>query len=122
MTSIGSWAFNGGVPLNSVTCLGSTPPAAFSDTFDDDVYSYATLYVPDDARDDYKEADVWRLFQTLTTGIEELKVGDVKGDGSQNVVIYDLSGKTVGRGNVGQLPKGLYVVVVDGKASKVVIR
>lgn len=128
VTSIGSWAFNGGTPLNSVTCLGSTPPAAFSDTFGDDVYSNATLYVSGDARDAYKEADVWKKFQKIATGIEDLNVdaiienGQIVTGGSQSVEVYDLAGRVISRGNVGQLPKGIYIVVVDGKASKVVIR
>ena len=40
---------------------------------------------------------------------------------SHSAEVFDLLGKRVSRGNVGHLPKGIYVVI-DGKSTKVSIR
>ena len=120
VTTIASYAFYGCSGLTSVTCNCSTPPTAKEWTFYGFDCSNATLYVPKGAEEAYKNADYWKYFKTITTStaINDIEIGD----GAHIVSIFDLSGKLISRGNAGQLPKGLYIVVVDGKATKVSVR
>lgn len=64
LQQIDSDAFNG-CNLITVTCEAVTPPAMGSDVFSQNVYSSATLYVPKEACNSYKEADEWKKFAII---------------------------------------------------------
>lgn len=65
--SIGFYAFLNCPALASITCMGTTPPVAYEDEscFDATTYETATLYVPAEALEAYKTADVWRNFANI---------------------------------------------------------
>ena len=65
ITSIGYGAFAKCTNLNYIKCLGATPPSAEYDTFDEGVYQNTTLYVPLNAIEAYRNAEVWGNFQNI---------------------------------------------------------
>ena len=66
VTSIGYSTFSGCSGLTAIHCLSSTPPTiSYSDTFDNDSYSKATLYVPYGSLEAYKAAAGWGEFQNI---------------------------------------------------------
>lgn len=60
--------------ITSITCKAMTPPSIGSTTFDSNVYTNATLYVPADAVESYKSATYWKNFTNIKaipgTGID----------------------------------------------------
>ena len=71
VTSIGNWAFSGCSSLTKITCLATTPPTIYYNTFDS--YS-AELYVPAGCISAYQSANYWEYFNikeivTLSTSI-----------------------------------------------------
>lgn len=86
--SIGFYAFLNCPALASITCMGTTPPVAYEDEscFDATTYETATLYVPAEALEAYKIAEVWRKFVNIKAiGSGEITPGDVDGDGAINI-------------------------------------
>ncbi|MDE5997310.1 MAG: leucine-rich repeat protein, partial [Muribaculaceae bacterium] len=72
-------------PLTRVEVKAITPPVAQEDSFDADVYASAELVVPDESRNEYRTAAVWKNFSispTLATSItldlneKSARVGD----------------------------------------------
>ena len=98
---IGGSAFVMNSKLLTVTCLATTPPSIDQSSFDNQMYSYGTLYVPSSALNDYRNADIWRYFYQIE-GLAMTVRGDVNGDGSVNIsdvtalINYLLSGNAVG--------------------------
>ena len=79
VSSVGLYAFVGCSGLTSITCQSLTPPTmtdassySYTDYFDSDVYSSATLYVPSGTTDTYAAADYWDKFTTTTALAYEL--------------------------------------------------
>jgi hypothetical protein len=71
--------------LTRVTCLAITPPVLKKENcFEDECYSSATLYVPADVVDVYKEAPIWKKFSTIKS-VGSDPPGDVNGDGEVNI-------------------------------------
>ncbi|MBR6431638.1 MAG: BspA family leucine-rich repeat surface protein [Muribaculaceae bacterium] len=64
MTSIGSSAFHGCTELEvgNITCTALVPPTLAANTFDNDHYQGASLYVPRASYDDYAQAPYWKNF------------------------------------------------------------
>ena len=62
VTSIGEYAFTSCYKLTSVKTLSKTPLTVKSNIFSTADMSKATLYVPEDAVEAYKTADVWKNF------------------------------------------------------------
>ena len=87
VTSIGDYAFYDCASLTDVYSLNVTPPACEGDICSSSTYEDATLHVPSEAVEDYKNADIWCKFAnivgldsyTVTIYIseeEEINVGD----------------------------------------------
>lgn len=51
--------------LTFIKCLGTIPPSANNESFDNGVYQYTTLYVPYDATEAYRRAKGWSNFQNI---------------------------------------------------------
>lgn len=66
VTSIGANAFYDCTNLGYVFCYSPTPPTIQSTTFSD-LYSLATLVVPNDKRSSYMAATYWKNFQYIKT-------------------------------------------------------
>ena len=64
MTSIGSYAFHGCTELEvgNITCKALVPPTLTSNTFDNDHYQGASLYVPRASYAAYEQAQYWKNF------------------------------------------------------------
>ena len=110
---IGVCAFANIDALTTVTCLAMTPPVAETDLyyddwcFDDKCFDNATLYVPAEVVDDYRNAPTWERFiniQPISTPSDV--PGDVNNDGEVNIadvnVVIDmiLTGATQLNGDV----------------------
>lgn len=123
VTSIGFCAFDYCSTLRDVYSLNVTPPSC-DNTFDNDIYDYATLYVPTSAVADYESADEWCEFSKIVgidvdehSGIDQIVVTE---GGKYDV--YSISGvrlmTTTISSEIESFPEGLYIV--NGK--KVVIK
>ena len=66
VTSIGGRAFSGCGGLTEVYSLNPTPPSigAYDNPFSD-IYQKATLYVPKEALEAYRNAESWKIFQNI---------------------------------------------------------
>ena len=64
MTSIGSYAFHGCTELEvgNITCTAVIPPTLAANTFDNDHYQGASLYVPRASYAAYEQAPYWKNF------------------------------------------------------------
>ena len=79
VTTIGSAAFYGCNSLTELYCLALTPPTAGNSAF----YgcSISTLYVPNEAVNAYKSADVWENFTTIVGSDDVPPVSTFEVDG-----------------------------------------
>lgn len=90
VTTIGKSAFYGCSALTNVTVEALTPPAAKSNSFSR--YD-ATLNVPAEALDAYKQHDVWSLFETIspTNSLTDLEIEEAE----TPAVYYNLRGQRI---------------------------
>lgn len=90
--SIGYLSFSGCNSLKDITCLATTPPVVYSESsfysYVDDIYTTATVHVPQASITDYANTRVWKDF-THFVGISGGLQGDVDGDGQ--VTISDVA-------------------------------
>lgn len=93
VTSIGRSAFYDCGGLTEVYSFNPTPPSCkFDNTFYNDIYQKATLYVPEEALTAYKNADSWKYFQNIKS-IESTGINGIEADGNgKRNVYYDLNG------------------------------
>ena len=86
--SIGEYAFAGCNALKDITCLATTPPVVYSkssfSSYVDDIYTTATVHVPQSSITAYSNASVWDNF-THFVGISGGMQGDVDGDGKLTI-------------------------------------
>ena len=86
--SIGDYAFAGCNALKNITCLATTPPVVYSkssfSSYVDDIYTTATVHVPQSSITAYSNAHVWDNF-THFVGISGGMQGDVDGDGKLTI-------------------------------------
>lgn len=72
--------------LTTITCPLTTPPAMYyEECFDSPHYKSATLYVPANAVELYRNAPVWEKFDNIQPIDPEMLPGDVNNDGETNV-------------------------------------
>ncbi len=112
------------------------------DTFCDETYKFAKLYVPAGRGAKYEEAEGWKYFRKIDemdAGVEEtvgedMTVRVVNGcividgiDGIDDgcaVEVYDMTSKVVYSGaaaDIPNMPRGIYVVRIGGKTVKVAV-
>ena len=108
MDSLCSFAFAGCIGLTEIRCYAETTPKTAPDAFGSLSGSNTTLYVPDNAVDEYKAHAVWGKFQVK--GLSELNqegaadyVKQAGGDDADGIrstnsdawtsEVYDLSGR-----------------------------
>ena len=141
VTSIERRAFVWCSSLTKITCHATTPPTIESDTFSD--YS-AELYVPVGRKAAYKSAQYWKNFNIINETLDNpitlndnnvtvASIGDnivVKNAKlGSNVRVYAADGAMIATeivtdGSVViEAPiKGIYVVAIDGKSFKVMVK
>lgn len=80
-------------PITKIYSYANIPPIVKNkNSFSDSSYEKATLYVPEESIEDYKEADVWKLFYIKsfdTTGITSV---ETESD-NEIIGIYDIQGR-----------------------------
>jgi hypothetical protein len=135
--SIVSGAFKDGSNIRTVKVYNSIPPET-DDTFSSKTYIDGVLYVPDGSEDAYAAAPGWKDFweiktMQITTAISDVCDGTQYSvsDGALHIVgdapvrVVAINGAVVysGKGdNDINLNKGMYIVVIGDKASKIVVR
>ena len=140
VTSIGKEAFYFCTSLTKITCLATNPPTIYYDTFSD--YK-ADLYVPASRKSAYKVAEHWKNFNILeiSVSIDGVDSSDINlaiiednivvknAIVGSNVHVYTTNGTLIAsevatdRSVVIDAPiKGIYVVVVDSKSFKVMVK
>jgi hypothetical protein len=147
VTSIGDRAFSGCDSLSSVINLNPTPQSITNYVFFYVDLDSVTLYVPAEAKAAYQNADVWKDFGTITDYVpsaitapaaasaigiypnpvsEGFRISGITAPAQ--VIVTDVNGKTVLRKTVGDdesiavghLPRGVYLVNVNGETRKIV--
>jgi hypothetical protein len=139
ITSISNGAFKDSSNLSTVISYNPVPPTT-DDTFSSKTYIDGTLYVPESAIDAYASAPGWKDFWEINSLDNYNAVSSIYADSDASFSVSDgtlhivgdapvrvvaINGSVVysGRGNCDiNLNKGLYVVVIGGKASKVAVR
>ena len=115
VSQIGSQAF-ADVDFESVTSLATYPPSVENENaFSNVTYANAYLYVPEEATDNYKTADVWSKFskQGITTGIEAIETDAIDADAEY----YNLQGVKIVNPT-----SGIYIRRQGTKNDKVIIK
>ena len=142
VTMIGEGAFTYCDALTSVYCHWHEPLECEPE-FEDEIFMNATLYVPDGCIDAYRSVYPWSEFANIEeggySGIADTTQPEVTvkvidgvitvegGDGMASapvVEVYSAGGQRVYRGtdsSIGGLPRGVYVVKVDGTVQKVAL-
>ena len=88
--------FNGCSGLTTIYSLNTTPPSAAVNNryefFDNSHYQNATLYVPKEALNAYKTADVWKKFLNIQ-GTDATRIKGIEAESSSKQdIYYDLNG------------------------------
>ena len=130
--SIGQEAFSDCTGLTSFYSYSIVPPTCGNQALDDINKWECSLYVPDDCISAYQAADQWKEFFFIYGGEEEMSIEDKS---APNIVsgvlrcdgvftdVYTLFGVKVysGNGEV-KLEGGVYIVVANGHATKVMVK
>ncbi|MBO5250217.1 MAG: leucine-rich repeat protein, partial [Muribaculaceae bacterium] len=143
VTTMGGAMFAGCENIEMVYAMGTTP--ATEAEFEAKVYDHATLVVPVGTLNVYSVADGWKEFFTIqdvngNVGVEDIVINGedgseptimvvngeivVNGDEDAQIAVYSINGGLIYQGinrPVAVAAKGVYVVVVNGNAVKVVI-
>lgn len=91
------------------------------ETFDNDVYNQAYLYVPENALDKFKETESWCYFKSISdhdfNGVEEIST-DI--DSTLPYDVFKLSGEYVGNNTEGVTP-GIYIIRQGKNVKKITV-
>lgn len=129
---IGPWAFNtnqwsqANIDMKYVVCESPIPPEVGELGFGEIQNKNTILYVPKGSSDAYSKAPEWSKFNQIIEYEGEFNSIDspILDKTDENVSIYDLSGLLVFYGknsNVPELQKGVYIVKVRDKATKIIV-
>jgi hypothetical protein len=140
ITNIDDSAFAGCTNISSVVSLNTNPPTLLQNAFDDTVYNNAIAYVPASSMPSYQTAAGWQNFWKIKTLDNYDAVNAVNTDNSTSISLSEgvlhvvgdapirvvsINGGVIynGKGdNNINLNKGMYIVVIGDKVSKVVSR
>lgn len=84
VTEVGIESFYNCTQLQTVICRAITPPSAWNSSFyssDNYIYNNTVLCVPGESLESYREADGWCNFVNIAAIGDEVKPGDLDGDG-----------------------------------------
>ena len=110
--TIGNAAFAGCINLTEITCLATTPPTIYYDTF---LNCDADLYVPAGCKSAYQSANYWEKFNIIE--IEESNAIEYV-EAEQESEYFDLQGLPVKNPEKG----GIYIIKRGNKVSKSIVR
>lgn len=120
MKSIGKLAFAYCDEIRDITCYAMTPPAAFVDCFQPDVYDNARLWVDKDASKLYKRDEVWRLFINME-GVEGASIDEIDVDTATAPILYNLSGHRLSDAEAANPTRGIYIEKRGKTARKILV-
>ncbi len=144
-TQFDAKAFSGCEALKTINAMSKTPPIGYyNDTFDDNCYKTAFLYVPKNTKQEYqnKYFYIWKNFDNIiekdfdsvddiTADDGDIRVavhnGQIAVSGayaSEEVNVYNMSGMEIYRGTdrtIALPTKGIYVVKVAERNFKVAL-
>ena len=84
--AIEEFAFSGCTALTEITCLATTPPVMENENcFDNECYETATLFVPAEVVNVYRNAPAWDKFNNIRPIDPNYLPSDVNGDGETSV-------------------------------------
>jgi hypothetical protein len=140
ITSINNGAFKNDTAIRTVISNNPVPPTT-DDTFSNEAYLDGVLYVPESSINDYAAAPGWKNFWDIKSlddysGVGAVHVNDnntsysvsngalhIVGDAPVRVVAVNGAVVYSGKGDSDiNLNKGMYIVVIGDKASKIVVR
>ncbi len=116
VTTLEEAVFDNSTALKKVYCESLVPPTGAD--FPSNVYSEATLYVPEKSIEAYRQADGWKNFTKIEANPNVSSVDLIHADGNFKAVYYDLNGVRVD--NPAQ--PGVYVKRTGNKAVKVLVK
>ena len=141
VAEIGSEVFDGCDKLMTIYSLNPTPPTGGSNSFTNQQYIDANVYVPKGSLAAYQAADPWLNFWNIQeidpTGIDNVSVDNepfitiedgvikINKQGSQPVSVYSVDGQCVYSGTdntISNLAKGLYIIRSGRNVSKILIK
>ena len=126
VTTIGNSAFEGCSDLTEITCCATTSPNLGDDgrAFDDSHYAEATVYVPEEAVEAYRQDKNWSRFRNIAgknlASVDRIEAESTEGTANATAV-YDLRGMKVAASPEG-LPQGTYIVRQGGKSKKISVK
>ncbi len=141
LESIGDSAFYKCERIQEVSITTPEPPSIKLSTFAYATYTYYPLNVVVGAATTYANADYWKKFKIInetaaidTHTSQSITIYGSDGriyitgitDPSTYVAVYNISGQKIANGNVAfignkRLSRGTYIVIVNGKASKIIL-
>ena len=71
VTRISQEAFYDCSRITRIDCMAATPPLVYNKTFSSEIYTKATLNVPEGCAEAYQKADYWKEFIKITAGNQE---------------------------------------------------
>lgn len=135
--------FTGAKNIKNVYVNNTIPPV-LNGSFDSSVEKEGTLYVPKGSYNNYWLADKWGDFMNIVetdiptsneivSHINEYKIQNISNgilictNKPINVSVYNIHGqilvnKTISKDDVMNFPKGIYIVSVDNKSYKIIIK
>lgn len=86
-------------------------------------YMDLTVYVPAEAIDAYRNAEVWKNFWNLApmSGIQDIENDDAD-ESALPVHIYTVNGTEIINRDMNSLSKGIYIVRQGSKSRKIIVR
>lgn len=99
VTAIGNYAFEACSGLTSIYSLNPIPPTVGNNyykekhCFDNTNYQNAMLYVPQEALEAYRTAEIWKNFKNIV-GVNPTGITDVNAaDNNADRIYYDMNGR-----------------------------
>ncbi len=114
---VGLNAFSGCSALRTLTVNATLPPSAARESFDNEVFTNATLTVPEEASEAYATDEVWKLFSNKD--IVDIEEFDAAAEDAE-MEVYDMRGVKVGDSLKG-LPHGVYIIRQGSRTTKYAI-
>ena len=102
---IGKHCFYYNKKINKVYCSSPEPPTCGGRIFMDEIHENATLYVPADSYEIYKNTEPWCFFKNIEPS-GDASLNQITEVGKESVM-YDLSGRKVGSHEVAS---GIYII------------
>lgn len=137
--------FWGNNNVEKVVCKNSTPPSCEDYAFSNDCYNKATLFVPKESIDEYRNAPTWKNFKDISTIDSYTSISELSGKSSvksirvigrtihlnaspeSKVSIYGINGGYITEFPASvdsfELPhSGVYIISDEGKRTKVIVK